>query len=423
MLNVHSINGFVMSLAAIRNVEAEFTDRGGLPAWTYFSPELLELEKEELFRRMWQLACHVSDLPAPGDYVGFDIAGERALILRGKDGEIRAFHNVCRHRGSRVAAQDRGHCKSALVCPFHGWSYNLDGTLRAVPQARSLPPLDPVAHGLLPLEFEIWQGFVFVRFAPGTQPSVSTLMGPYEPLIAPYGLSGVRPQSPLKSFVLPVNWKAVRDVDNEGYHVPVAHPALNDLYGGRYEDRSLAFGITLSKGEFNEGGGRFWSVRHYKKLLPEMTHLPADQRRSWLYVGLFPNLVLMLYPDLVGFYQEFPLAVDKTVQRIAYYARPDGRREARASRYLAQRIDSITGAEDTQLIVWSWESMQSSGYRGMILSDLEAGVRTYHDAVRRLLPVTTLDHEPAPKSLAAINRSMLRGRHAPWGEPADLARP
>src|SRR3546814_926163 len=96
-------------------------DRSGLPAWTYFNKELFDLETEVLFRRHWQLACHQSDLPEPGSYVCFDLCGERAVILRGADGVIRTFHNVCRHRGSRVAIKTKGQCRSALVCPFHGW--------------------------------------------------------------------------------------------------------------------------------------------------------------------------------------------------------------------------------------------------------------------------------------------------------------
>ena len=98
-------------------------DRTGLPAWTYTSEELLELEREHLFRRHWQLACHQNDLPKPGDYLSFDLCGERALIVRGADGVVRAFHNVCRHRGSRVVGEPRGNCPRAIVCPFHGWSY------------------------------------------------------------------------------------------------------------------------------------------------------------------------------------------------------------------------------------------------------------------------------------------------------------
>ena len=389
------------------------SQRSGLPPWTYFNAELLELEKQELFRECWQLAGHVGDVPEPGDYLCLDMVGERAIVVRGKDGRVRAFHNVCRHRGSRVVAGQRGHCKSALVCPFHGWSFNLDGTLRAVPQPRSLPKLDPVEHGLAPLEHEIWHGFIFVRFAPGRQPSIAELLRPIEAEAAPYRMMEMQPLGPLHQEVIPVNWKAVRDVDNEGYHVPVAHPSLQDLYGGRYKDEVIAFGVSRSTGYLNEGTAKLWSVDKYKRILPKATHLPEENQRLWLYFGLFPNTVLMLYPDKIGFYQEYPLAVDRTVQRLAYYALPDERREMKAARYLSDRIDRVTGKEDTQLIVWSWESMQSSGFDRMILSDLEIGVRSYHDMLRALLPVTRLNQEPDQRQVAAANAAMRTGQPGP----------
>ena len=267
-------------------------ERGGLPWWTYFNAELLEVEKAELFRKCWQVACHVSDVPEAGDYQCFDIVGERALIVRGQDGVVRAFHNVCRHRGSRVVAEARGQCKSALVCPFHGWSYNLDGTLKAVPQKRTLPDLDPVEHGLVPLQHEIWNGFVFVRFVASDQPPVAVLLADMADEMAPYQLDEVRPLGGFEYDELPVNWKAVRDVDNEGYHVPMAHPSLQDLYGREYADLRHRSGMAKAFAEFNPGPGKLWSVRHYKKLLPEAEHLPQSHRRAWWYAGLFPNAVL-----------------------------------------------------------------------------------------------------------------------------------
>jgi len=379
------------------------SSRDGLPPWTYFNAELLELEKSQLFRKTWQCVGHSSDIPEAGDYLAFGIVGERALIVRGKDGQIRAFHNVCRHRGSRVVANDHGHCKSALVCPFHGWSYNLDGTLRAVPQARSFPALDAKEHGLQPVDLEIWHGFIFVRFVAGNQPPLPKVMARYDEAVRPYRLDEVKPYSGFRTEAMPVNWKAVRDVDNEGYHVPVAHPALQDLYGANYDDSPSSI---LTEGTFNQGRNRYWSVRQYRKILPHMEHLPEKRQSQWNYVGVSPNLVFMLYPDLVGFYQEFPVAADKTVQRIAYYARPDSRREARLSRYLAHRIDKITLKEDAQLIAWSWEAMQSSGFRGMILGDNESGVRSYHDTLRKWLPVMQLKDAPAPGSVAAVNDSL-----------------
>jgi phenylpropionate dioxygenase-like ring-hydroxylating dioxygenase large terminal subunit len=133
------------------------------------------VEKDALFRRHWQIACHISDVPNPGDYISFDMCGERALVMRDKEGEVRAFHNLCRHRGARVLAGDRGECPHVITCPFHGWSYNLDGTLRSPAVPSSLPKLDPVEHGLKPIEMEIWHGFVFLRFLPGDQPSVATI--------------------------------------------------------------------------------------------------------------------------------------------------------------------------------------------------------------------------------------------------------
>ena len=113
------------------------------------------------------------------------MVGERALIVRGKDGVVRGFHNLCRHRGSRVVADSQGTCKNALVCPFHGWVYNLDGTLRGAARPRSFPDLDKTEFGLMPLDLEIWMGFIFFRFRKGPQPSVAELMKPVAAELAP----------------------------------------------------------------------------------------------------------------------------------------------------------------------------------------------------------------------------------------------
>jgi len=378
-------------------------DRSGLPGWTYFNDELLDLETEVLFRRHWQLACHVGDLPEPGDYVTFDMCGERALIVRGDDGVVRAFHNVCRHRGSRVATKTKGKCRSAMVCPFHGWSYNLDGTLRGAAKPRSLPQLDPVEFGLKPVEHEIWQGFVFVRFKPGPQPAVKDVMAPFEAEAALYNVPDMEPayRGYWKSETA-VNWKAVRDVDNEGYHVPMAHPGLQDLYGHGYFDEPMAKGANRSFGPFNEGPGKLWSVRAYKNIVPDMPNLPASHKRAWVYLGLFPNTVMTFYPESVMFYQEFPVHAGLTLQRGATYKYKNETREMRLARYLSTRIDRDTAEEDIQLTIWSCEAAKSSGYDGIMLSDLEYGVRSYHDQLRELLPILNKRQAPAPGTIKQI---------------------
>ena len=121
--------------------------RLALPAWVYNHPEMTRLETERVLRPSWQIACHVSSLPASGDYVAFDLGADSVLVLRDRDGAIRAFHNVCRHRGARLV-DGTGHCPGAVTCPYHGWSYRFDGSLRAIPGAETFPGLDRGAHAL-----------------------------------------------------------------------------------------------------------------------------------------------------------------------------------------------------------------------------------------------------------------------------------
>lgn len=391
------------------NIPADW-DRRGLPGWTYHSDALLELEKQHVFREYWQIACHISDLPEPGHYLTLDMVGERALILRGQDGEIRGFHNICKHRGSRLVADDKGKCRNALVCPFHGWVYNLDGTLRGAARPRSFPPLDKDEFALKALECEIWQGFVFIRFAPGPQPSVAALMKPFEAELAHYRTGEMIPAGAIWTQETPVNWKSVRDVDNEGYHVAMAHPALQDLYGSTYYDEPFVDGLCRSFATYNPHAGRRWSVRNYVKISPENHALPERLRKAWIYFGLFPNAVIAVTPETVQFYQEFPLGVGKTLLRGGIYRYRQEERAHRLARYLAFRIDRDTQAEDVQLTVWSNEAMTSNAFAGFYLSDLEYGVRTHHDHLRKVVPVMTLKDAPEEKDMAGTNAGLAEGR-------------
>ncbi|MFO1121509.1 MAG: aromatic ring-hydroxylating dioxygenase subunit alpha [Hyphomicrobiales bacterium] len=381
-------------------------DRRGLPAWTYHSESLLQLEIDDLFLNHWQLAGHVSDVARAGDYFTLDIANERAVIVRGDDGVVRAFHNLCRHRGSRVVGDKQGHCKNALICPFHGWVYNFDGSLRGAARPNSFAGLDKKKFGLKPIETEVWMGFIFIRFNPGPQGTVAEVMGRFAPELAHYRIEELVPAGGFHEFTTAVNWKSVRDVDNEGYHVAMAHPALQDLYGASYYDEPFAGGVSRSTGTYSTHGGRRWSVRQYLKHAPEQTALPEDLRRRWSYFGLFPNCVIAVTPESVQFYQEFPLGVSKTLQRGAVYRRRDETREEKLARYLARRIDRDTGREDVQLTIWSNESMKSKAFDDFHLSDLELGVKTHHDHIRQALPVVTLAQEPKDVGLAEANRRL-----------------
>lgn len=383
-------------------------DRSGLPGWAYFSQELFELECETLFKTHWQFVCHVNEAADIGAYVTFDVAGERALVIRGHDGILRAFHNLCRHRGSRIVPDARGVCNKAMVCPYHGWAYNLDGGLRGIANRDTFPPMQADKWGLKPLEMEIWNGLVFIRFQAGPQPAVAEILARFDDEIAPYDLANMVPtDSNSMDDLLPVNWKSVRDVDNEGYHVRQAHPGLHQLYGNGYFDEPYANGTSRSVGTFNEAYGHRWSVRKYREILPEADNLPREQQRQWIYFGMFPNFVLGLYPDSVIYYQEVPQSAEQTVQRGMCYRRRDESREMRAARYLSGRIDRDTADEDQMLMVWSCEATKSSAYDGVIFSDLEYGVKTYHDHLRQLLPVMAQPVPPQSGQMALLNDALL----------------
>jgi phenylpropionate dioxygenase-like ring-hydroxylating dioxygenase large terminal subunit len=382
-------------------------DRQGLPAWAYHSKALFALEREKLFLTHWQVVGHVSNLPNPGDWLTYDILGERAMVMRGKDGVVRAFHNLCRHRGARVVDGASGHCKGAIVCPFHGWVYNLDGTLRGAAQPTSFGEMKREDFGLKPIELQTFHGFLFIRFAPGPQPDIANLFAPFDADFAAYGMQDVVPvNTPGWSTDLPVNWKSVRDVDNEGYHVALAHPGLQDLYGRTYRDHYLENGLSMSIGWYGDVPGKLWSVRHYGKISPPRPDLPQHLQRAWTYYGLFPNQVFSMTPEGVQFYHDIPINEGVTRLTGRGYRWPNETREQRLARYLAYRIDRDTSVEDQQLSIWSNESMRSDAFEGFHLSDLEYGLRRHHDGLRSLLPVLTLAKAPPEDRIAALNEEM-----------------
>ena len=338
-------------------------DRKGLPSWTYKSKELLEIEKESLFFNHWQLICHQSDLSSVGDFLTFDLCNERILIIRDNENIIRAFYNLCRHRGSRVMANEKGNC-TAIVCPFHGWVYNLDGTLRGASQPKSFPKFSKNDFGLKKIECEIWNGFIFIRLNKGPQKSVKSLMSPFSEELGNYKIDKMVPTDGIWTQRTEVNWKSVRDVDNEGYHVPMAHPSLQDLYGKNYFDEPFVNGISKTHASFSGKTARNWSVKNYKRFSSPASHLPDKYKNSWNYFGIFPNAVIAVTPETVQFYQEFPISTDLTLLRGSIYRHKNETRQQRVARYLSNRIDNHTVAEDVQLTIWSNESMNSKSFEG-----------------------------------------------------------
>lgn len=366
-------------------------DSWTLPAWTYRDPEFFELEQERVFAPAWQVMCHESDLPEVGSWHSLDYLGESVIVVRGADRLLRAFANVCRHRGSRLVDGASG-CARKLVCPYHAWTYDLDGSLAGVPGSASYPELDKARHGLAPVSLEVWRGFVFVRLK-GDGPGVAAMMAPYEAMIEPYRFEELQPLGRVTLRPRAVNWKNIGDNYSDGLHIAVAHPGLTRLFGRSYGVEAREH-VDRMWGELQDRPSANWSERAYQRLLPVVTHLPEERRRSWLYFKLWPNVAFDVYPDQIDFMQWLPVSPTESLIREISYALPDACREMRAARYLNWRINRQVNAEDSALIARVQSGMASRSFSAGPLSDKEVCLRHFCRRMRELIPEARQEQRP-----------------------------
>lgn len=367
-------------------------DGWSLPAWTYRDAEFFELEKERVFAPSWQVVCHLSDIPNAGDWHSLDYIGESVIVVRGRDGQLRAFTNVCRHRGSRIVDGSSG-CAKKLICPYHAWTYELDGRLTGVPDSASYPTLDKDAQGLVPVSMEIWRGFVFVRLK-DEGPTVAEMMAPYEAMVSPYRFEDLKALGRVTMRPREVNWKNIGDNYSDGLHIPVAHPGLTRLFGKSYGVEATPH-VDRMWGDMEDRPSDNWSERAYQRLLPPVPHLPEQSQRHWLYFKLWPNVAFDIYPDQVDFMQWLPVSPTTSLIREISYVLDDDRREMRAARYLNWRINRQVNAEDTLLITRVQQGMESRSFSMGPLSDKEVCLRNFCARMREIIPEARHEQQPA----------------------------
>jgi len=369
-------------------------DGVGLPGWVYHDPDVFAAEKRTVFRQSWQIVCHLSDIPGPGDFHTLDFVGESLVVVRGDDGVVRAFHNVCRHRASRIVDGPTGNCGPRLTCPYHAWSYDLRGRLAGVPHADAFGAFDRTAHGLVPVEQEVCFGFVFVRLEAGL-PGVREMLGPYAEELEPYRMEALQPLGRVTLREREVNWKTVSDNYSDSLHITVGHPGLTRLFGAGY---GLEAGAWTDKmwGQLRDAPSDNWSERRYQAFLPEVQHLPPERRRLWTYFKLWPNVAFDVYPDQIDFMQFLPVSSTRTLLREIAYVLPDDRREMRAARYLNWRINRMVNIEDKALIDRVQAGMASSSFAMGPLSHNEVALRSFARRMRTLIPQCRLPTAPPP---------------------------
>ena len=362
-----------------------------LPTEPYISEEHFALERERVFRRSWLQVGRVEEIPHEGSYFVRDIAicNASVLVIRGSDGIVRGFHNVCSHRSNRLVADERGSCGGALFCRFHNWAYSDRGELIGVPDEENFFGLDKREHGLTPVDTDIWEGFIFVHLAPDPAETLREYLGGVA-----NRLDGCRFHEMELSQVYRVeeraNWKIVLDAQNEVYHLPYQHRwtlgnafAKNETGNCRFKEVILF--------DYHS----FWSCdyRSFQDLTPLKIALffggdDAGAFRVPNMIGdldhylLFPNGILSLFK--VGrwmgciTYMLWPIAVDRTVWEIRmHFSAPATWRERLQQEYFKCVIRD-TLQEDTAAHESVHAGIASRVRTHLILQDNELPIRHFH---------------------------------------------
>jgi phenylpropionate dioxygenase-like ring-hydroxylating dioxygenase large terminal subunit len=365
-----------------------------LPPWVYRHPEMTRLELERILKPSWQIACHVNSVPQRGDFLAFEIGPESLFVLRTREERIVAFHNVCRHRGTRLL-DGHGRCAGNIVCPYHGWSYRHDGTLAGVAMRDSFPGLDPSGLGLKPVAVDVAFGFVFVCLGANPPPSMREVFASMLDELAPYQFERMVPLGPIYTEEWDADWKVVMDNYLESYHVPIGHPGLSRLFTPDYEDQRGAPSVARGTSWLREQPSSRWRERMYQRLVGQVTtHLPEPDRRCWRFYSLLPNLGLDVYPDQMDFFQVLPRGPGRTTIRGGLFGLPDSRREMRITRYLSDRINQQVNREDRWLCERVQRGLASSSYEPGPLSTIETWMLEFHDLLRECIPETRLARAP-----------------------------
>lgn len=349
-----------------------------LPAAFYVHPDALQLELRAVFSRSWQLLAHVSQLAGAGDHVIGDIAGVPLLLVRGEDGEIRALHNVCRHRAGPLATCD-GRGARSLRCRYHGWTYGLDGQLRHATDMAATPGFDPGSIALGQASVALWRGLVFVALAPAV--TFADFIAQVDARIGAMDFSQHVFERRVP-YEADCNWKVYVDNYLEGYHLPHVHPGLNSVLDYRSYSTETGHWHSLQTSALDGSEVYASGEALYFFLWPNtMLNLLPDRLQT--------NRVVPLAPDRcrIDFDYSYPAASDSHTGTDARALREQALREqaVRQQASLDQAFSDQVQQEDALICAAVQRGLASGVYQpGRLHPVREQGVFHFHEHVRRI---------------------------------------
>src|ERR1700682_2655631 len=295
----------VRSLLDLYNPNNPLEKAWTIPSPWYFDPELAKLEHSAVFANTWQVVGRTEQVRDTGTFLTADAAGEPIVFVRGEDGLLRAFYNVCRHHAAAVVTEAQG-CAKQFRCPYHGWTYGIDGALKGMVEFGGVCDFDRAKNGLVPIRVDTWENFVFVNLD-GRAAPLKDFLGAVPGLVAPLELANKLHFFDRRIYTLNCNWKVY--VDNYldgGYHVPHAHKGLSSVieytkYTIENFERACLQSSPLSSDSSTEAG------------------VASTRQGSAFYLWVYPNFMLNAYEGVMDTNVVVPLGVDKCAVIFDYY--------------------------------------------------------------------------------------------------------
>jgi glycine betaine catabolism A len=295
-----------------------------LPQRYFVSPEIFAQEQEKIFSRQWVLVGHQSQIAKPGDYFTSEVAGESLIVVRDQRSTIRSFYNVCRHRGTRLREDQSGHA-AAIQCPYHAWTYGLDGRLIGAPHMNDVPGFDKADYSLRPVHLGLWEGFIFVNLSNasaqrGGYMSLDEWFAPLAEKFSHWNLPKLRSKKRV-DYDVQANWKLIFENYSECYHCPGVHPALSKLSPYDSAENDLIEGpflggfMRITKGNSLTMSGKSCAL--------SVGDFDKEDFHRVFYYSIFPNMLLSLHPDYAMVHQLRALSPERTLILCDWFFHPD----------------------------------------------------------------------------------------------------
>lgn len=331
-----------------------------LPANYYTSDAVFRDELEHILYRHWICVGRADQIPNPGDYFVQNVGDESLIVTRDRNGDEHAFYNVCRHRGTRLCAKEQGRFHETIQCPYHAWTYTLDGRLIGAPNMGEIGGFDKRDYPLYNACLGTWQGFLFVNLDPEPEP-LNLAFAPLNGKFDRWDLSGLRMARRI-NYDVQANWKLLVENYSECYHCPLVHPALSRLspYQSGVDD--------LVEGPFL-GGPMLINEEHDSLTTtggtcrPPLGEVSGDDLRRVYYYSIFPNMLLSLHPDYVMVHTLWPQSQDRTLITCEWLFDPETMARPDFDPDDAVEFWDMTNQQDWHICEESQIGMRSRVYR------------------------------------------------------------